>query len=146
MFYTIDSKFYRIHQLLFIIPRIMCIANRGVYVTQWLMSFTSNNKPLTWIRTWTPIWSAKISRHLSINRGCLVGDKNCLPFAGAWFCPWFLVVSVLVIILVICVVFFVLFVFILCLVCWTLPISLDCLFLIAPSVFSKVYLSGQFVI
>ena len=146
MLYTIDSKFYRIHQLLFIIPRIMCIANRGVYVTQWLMPFTSNNKPLMWIRTWTPTWSAKISRHLSINRGCLVGDKNCLSFAGAWFYPRFLVVSVLVIILVICVVFFVLFVFILCLVCWTLPISLDCLLLIAPSVFSKVYLSGQFVI
>ena len=97
MLYTID----RIQQLLFIIPRIMCIANRGVYVAEWQMPFTSNNKPLMWIRTSTPIWSAKISRHLSINRGCLVGGKNCLLFVGAWFCPRFLVVSVLPIILVV---------------------------------------------
>ena len=34
--------------------------------------------------------------------------------------------------LVFCVVFFVLFVFLLCLVCPMLPVSLDCLFLIAP--------------
>ena len=85
MIYKIDNKFYRIHQLLFIIPRTMCIANRGVYVAQWLMPFTSNNKPLMCIRTSTPIWSVKVSRHLSMTRVCLVGGKNCLPFAGAWF-------------------------------------------------------------
>ena len=33
----------------------------------------------------------------------------------------------------------VLFVCVMCLVCPTLPVSLDCLFLIAPSVFSNVY-------
>ena len=36
---------------------------------------------------------------------------------------------------------FVLFVFILCFVCPMLPVSLDCPFLIAPSVFSNVYLA-----
>jgi hypothetical protein len=35
---------------------------------------------------------------------------------------------------------FVLFVFVLCLVCPMLPVSLDCPFLIAPSIFSNVYL------
>ena len=42
--------------------------------------------------------------------------------------------------LVFCVVFYVLLVFVLCLVYPMLPISLDCPFLIAPSVFSNVYL------
>jgi hypothetical protein len=36
--------------------------------------------------------------------------------------------------------FYVLFVFVLCLVCQMLPMSLDCLFLIAPLVFFDVYL------
>jgi hypothetical protein len=40
-----------------------------------------------------------------------------------------------------CVVFFVLFVFVLFLVYPLLPVSLDCPFLIAPSVFSNIYLS-----
>jgi hypothetical protein len=40
----------------------------------------------------------------------------------------------------ICFVFFVLFVFVLCLVCPILAVFLDCLFLIALSVFSNVYL------
>ena len=39
-----------------------------------------------------------------------------------------------------CVMFFVWFVFVLCLVCPMLPISLDCPFLIAPLVFFNVYL------
>ena len=39
-----------------------------------------------------------------------------------------------------CVVFSALFVFVLCLVYPMLPVSLGCLFLIAPSVFSNVYL------
>jgi hypothetical protein len=46
-----------------------------------------------------------------------------------------LVGSMLLFILVFCVVF----VFVLCLVYSMLPGSLDCLFLISPSVFSKVY-------
>ena len=33
------------------------------------------------------------------------------------------------------------FAFVLCLVCPMLPVSLDCPFLVAPSVFSNVYLS-----
>jgi hypothetical protein len=40
---------------------------------------------------------------------------------------------------VFCVVFFVLFVFVLCLVCPMLQVSLDCPFSIAPSLFSNVY-------
>ena len=36
-------------------------------------------------------------------------------------------------------VFFALFIFVLCLVCPTFPVSLDCSFLIVPSVFSNVY-------
>ena len=52
---------------------------------------------------------------------------------------WFLVGSVLLIVLVFCVVFFALFVFVLCLVYPMLHVSLDCPFLIAPSVFSTVY-------
>jgi hypothetical protein len=47
------------------------------------------------------------------------------------FCVEFLVGSVLLIVLVFCVVFF-------CFVCLRL-VSLGCLFLIVPSVFSKVY-------
>jgi hypothetical protein len=41
--------------------------------------------------------------------------------------------------IVVCFVFCFCFVFILCLVCPMLPLSLDCPFLIAPSVFSHVY-------
>jgi len=55
-----------------------------------------------------------------------------------------LVESVLFIFLVFCVVFCVLFAFVLCLVCPMLPESLDCPFLIAPSVFSNVYLLSVF--
>jgi len=46
----------------------------------------------------------------------------------------------LFIILVLCVMFFVLFVFVHCLVYPMLPVFLDYLFLIAPSLFSNVYL------
>ena len=35
------------------------------------------------------------------------------------------------------------FVFVLCLACPMLPVSLDCLFLISPSVVSNVYLCGS---
>jgi hypothetical protein len=40
-----------------------------------------------------------------------------------------------------CVVFFAFFVFVLCLVCEMLPVSLACPFLIAPSIFSNIYFS-----
>jgi len=57
-----------------------------------------------------------------------------------WVHPRFLVGSVVLIFLVFCVVFLVLFVFVLCLVYPMLPVYLDCPFLIAPSVCSKIYL------
>ena len=49
----------------------------------------------------------------------------------------------LLIVLVICVVvyFYILFVFVLCFMCPMLPVFLDCPFLIAPSVFSNIYLN-----
>ena len=55
----------------------------------------------------------------------------------------FVVGSELLVVLVFCVVvcFYVLFVFVLCLVCPILPVSLDCPFLITPSVFSNDYLN-----
>jgi hypothetical protein len=56
------------------------------------------------------------------------------------FCVVFLMGSELLIFLVFCVVFLVLFVFVLYLVYLMLPVSLDCPFLIASSVFSNVYL------
>ena len=56
------------------------------------------------------------------------------------FCVVFLVGSELLIFLVFCVVFLVLFVLVLYLVYPMLPVSLDCPFLIASSVFSNVYL------
>ena len=70
-----------------------------------------------------------------------------LFFAGACIHTRFLVGYVLLILLVFCVVFFfVLFVLVLCLVCPVLPVSLHRPFLIAPSVFSGVYLSLYYII
>jgi hypothetical protein len=57
------------------------------------------------------------------------------------FCVVFLVVSVLLIFLVLCVVCFVFFVFVLSLVYPRLSVSVDCPFLIAPSVSFNVYCS-----
>jgi hypothetical protein len=48
--------------------------------------------------------------------------------------------SVLLIFLVYCVLFFALFVFVLCLVFPVLPVSLDSPFLIAPSLFLKLFI------
>ena len=45
-----------------------------------------------------------------------------------------------------CIVFFILFVFDPCLVYPMLPVSLDCPFLIAPSVFSNVYFHGNILL
>ena len=53
---------------------------------------------------------------------------------------------VLLIFLVFCVVCFQLCVFVLCYVCPMLPVSLDCPFLIAPSVFSSVYLQFLWIV
>jgi hypothetical protein len=56
-----------------------------------------------------------------------------LPFSGTWIQPRFLVGSW-------CSSFcFQLVVFFLCFLCTMLPVSLDCEFLIAPSVFSNIY-------
>ena len=52
--------------------------------------------------------------------------------------------SLLLIRVVFCVLFFVLFVFVMCLVNPLLPVSLDCLLLIPPSVFSNVYLNSDY--
>ena len=65
---------------------------------------------------------------------------HCLPFVSTWVHTQFLVGSLLVIFLVFCVVFFVLFAFVLCRVYPITPVSLDCPFLIARSVFPNVYL------
>jgi hypothetical protein len=61
---------------------------------------------------------------------------SCLSFESTWVHPRYLVGFVLFIVLVFCVVFFVLFVLVLCRVYPMLPVSLDCPFLIAPSIFS----------
>jgi hypothetical protein len=73
--------------------------------------------------------------------GCLIRGRNCLPFASTWVHPRFLEGSVLLIYLAFCVVlcFCVLFVFVLCLLCPMLSMSLDCPCLITRSVFSGVY-------
>jgi hypothetical protein len=67
-------------------------------------------------------------------------DRNFLPLVSTCVHPQFLVGSELLIFLVFCVVFLVLFVLVLYLVYPMLPVSLDCPFLIASSVFSNVYL------
>ena len=83
----------------------------------------------------------------------LVRGGDYLPIAGAWVHPRFLVGSMLLIFFVFCVVFLLLFVFILCLMCPVLTVSLDCPclmcpvltvsldcpFFIAPSGFSAIY-------
>jgi hypothetical protein len=62
-------------------------------------------------------------------------------YSSFLFSVWFLLLgSVLLIFFVFCVMLLVLFVFVLCLVYSMLPVSLDYLFLIAPSVFSTIYL------
>ena len=71
-----------------------------------------------------------------------------LSFAGPWIYFRFLVGSVLLILLVFCVVlwfFLGFFVFVLCLVCPVLLVSLHRPLLIAPSVFSGVYLSLYYI-
>ena len=66
----------------------------------------------------------------------IIRGRNYLPFVSTWVHPGCWYGSVLLIFLVFCVVlcFGVLFIFILCVVCPMLPVSLDCPFLIAPSV------------
>jgi len=77
---------------------------------------------------------------LVLHGGCLIRSRNCLSFASTWVHPdvwWGTCCSSF---LVFCVVFFVLFFFVLYLVYPILPVSLDCQFLIAPSVFSNMLL------
>jgi hypothetical protein len=73
--------------------------------------------------------------YIPFTNECLIRSRNCLPFTSTWVDPWFLVGFMLLIFLdyfVGCVVFFVcvLFVFVLCLRCLVLPVSLVCPFLI----------------
>ena len=79
-------------------------------------------------------------RYVSTHRqhvGCLMIEKNCLPFARTRAHPRFLIGSVLLIFLIFCVALFcVLIVFVLCLLCPMLPVSLDRPFCISPSVLS----------
>ena len=90
-----------------------------------------------WIFIWQHLVSIELSKFLYRNKNKLSGiSLNIFLFA---FSIVFGVGSVLLIFLVFCVVFFVLFVFVLCLVYTTLPVALDCQFLITPSVFSNVY-------
>jgi len=70
---------------------------------------------------------------------CLIRGRTCWSFAGAWFYHPIFGGFLVLIFLVFCVVFFsFVCVFILCLVYQMLPVSLDCSYLIAPSVFSNV--------
>jgi len=94
-------------------------------------------------RTWLYIWVT------NAYGGCLIRSGNCLPLWSTWTHLWFLVGSMLPIFFVFFVVwcFCVLFVFVPCLVwCPVLPVSLDCPFLIAPSVFSNVYCQSDIVL
>ena len=71
--------------------------------------------------------------------GCLIRDRNCcLPFASTSVHPRGLVFGVARLFRFMCCVF-VLFVFVLCLLCPILSVSLDFLLLIAPSVFYYVH-------
>ena len=66
-------------------------------------------------------------------------SRNCILFTYTCVIPGFGAVCV-AFVLVFCVVLSVMFVFVLCLVYPMLPVSLECPFLIAPSVFFNVYL------
>jgi hypothetical protein len=68
-----------------------------------------------------------LSYFLTIWVTCHIRGSNCWSSLSTWIHPWFLVGSVLLVFLVFCVVlhFCVLFVFVLCLVCPMLPLSLD---------------------
>jgi len=77
-----------------------------------------------------------------MNDGCLIRIRDYLLFASTWVHLRFLngVRVVYLLSFLCCGVWFILFVFVLCLVGPMLPVSLHCLFVIAPSVFSSVYL------
>jgi hypothetical protein len=83
-----------------------------------------------------PVFSGVCVAHLFSFLCCVFSGSVLLIFLV--FCVVFLVGSVLLICLAFCVVLFVLLVFVLCLVYPMLPVSLDCPYLIAPSVFSNV--------
>ena len=76
----------------------------------------------------------------NVSQPCLKEVGTAYPSRALGFTPgFFLVGPVLHIFLVLGVVCLVLFVFVLCLVYPLYPVSLDCPFLLAPSVFSNVY-------
>ena len=78
--------------------------------------------------------------YIWVTRRVCIRSRNFVSFRRTCVHLRSLMGSVLLIFLVLCVVFFVLFVFNLCLVYSMLPVFLECAFLIAPSVFSNVYL------
>ena len=80
-------------------------------------------------------WTSLYEQHV----GCLIRSKNCIPFTSIWVHLWvFFIGSVLLIFLVSCVLLCVfLFVWVLCLVCPILQVSLDSPFVIVPSGFSN---------
>ena len=76
----------------------------------------------------------------------LMRGRNCLPVVGTWghfrfVVEWVLLIFLVFNVVILCFVF----VFVLCLVCSMLPVSLDCPFLIAPwlTIFSSVYLTWR---
>ena len=70
--------------------------------------------------------------------GCLMRNRNYLPFASTCVHPRLLVGSCRSSFWFLCCVFLFGFILILCLVYPMLPVSLDCPFLIVPSIFSNV--------
>ena len=76
--------------------------------------------------------------------GVLEEAGTVFPSRAPGFPVGVLVGSMLLIFLLFCVRFFALFFFVLCLVCQLLPMYLNCSFLIAPSVFSNVYVQIEF--
>ena len=134
----------------------MCIYCQKKYWWHWLygswiyiylsIQFLSPLKFRSWQFVFcTTLCNTRLSMTCS---GLLVFSRNSgsstdKPFASTWVHSRCLVGSVLLICLAFCVVlwFCVFFAFCLCLVCPMLQVSLNCLFLIAPSVFSNVYLT-----
>ena len=76
-------------------------------------------------------------------RALSCGKRELLSLRGRLGSPPVLEEFMLPNVLVFCVVFFGLFVFVLCVECPMLPVSLDCPFLIGISVFSNAYFSAH---
>ena len=131
-------------------PSVHCIETIWSYVTQ-LETFICVKLYIYFyaclFRSWHSsnignfvLWIFLTSYQIKVNNSTYKRCEVCLYlqlFVGVLFN---LVVFVCVVSITYCIVFVVWFVFVLCLVFPVLPVSLDCLFLVAPSVFSIVYL------